>query len=128
MTYLLDTHTLLWYLRAPAGLPIRILDLIEDENATLAVSLITPWEIAIKTAAGRLHAADILDDFESILARGRFNLVTPSLSQVIRSGRMPRYHRDPFDRLLAAQSLDLGWSLLSQDTAFDAYGVRRIWE
>jgi len=46
---------------------------------------------------------------------------------VIRSGRLPWYHRDPFDRLLAAQTLELGWSLLSKDAVFDAYGVRRLW-
>lgn len=128
MTYLLDTHTLIWFLRRPEGLPGRIRELIEDPATSLAVSLATPWEISIKTAMGRLDATDILDDFDSILIRGRINLAIPTLSQVIRSGRMPLYHSDPFDRLLASQSLDLGWSLLSKDNVFDAYGVRRLWD
>ena len=66
-------------------------------------------------------------DFDSILLRGRFNLLTPTVEHVIRSARLPWYHRDPFDRLLVAQSLELGWSLLSKDEILDAYGVRRIW-
>lgn len=128
MTYLLDTHTLIWFLRSPDGLPTRIRELIEDPESVLAVSLATPWEISIKVGIGRLDAQDILDDFESILAQGGFNLLAPTIAQVIRSGQMPLYHRDPFDRLLAAQSLDLGWTLVSKDRIFDAYGVRRIWK
>jgi PIN domain nuclease of toxin-antitoxin system len=127
MTYLLDTHALIWFLRSPASLPTGIRKLIEDPASTLAVSLATPWEMSIKTSIGRLDAADIVDDFELIMTRGRFNLVAPTVVQVIRSGRLPWYHRDPFDRLLAAQTLELGWSLLSKDTVFDAYGVRRLW-
>jgi PIN domain nuclease of toxin-antitoxin system len=83
--------------------------------------------MSIKTSIGKLDAADILDDFDSIVARGRFNLLVPTAAQAIRSGRLPWYHRDPFDRLIAAQTLELGWSLLSKDTVFDAYGVRRLW-
>jgi PIN domain nuclease of toxin-antitoxin system len=127
MTYLLDTHTLIWFLRRPGALPATVRALIEDSDSTLAVSLATPWEMSIKTSIGKLDAADIIDDFDSIMARGRFNLLLPTVSHVIRSGRLPWYHKDPFDRLLAAQTLELGWSLLSKDAVFDAYGVRRLW-
>ena len=128
MTYLLDTHTFLWFLRKPSSLPSRVRKLVESSSTTLAVSLATPWEISIKTSAGKLDAADIVKDFESILMHGRFNLTMPTLAQVVRSGSLPWYHRDPFDRLIAAQTLELGWSLLSKDLIFDAYGVRRIWD
>jgi PIN domain nuclease of toxin-antitoxin system len=127
VTYLLDTHALIWFLRSPELLPMTIRKLIEDPASTLAVSLATPWEMAIRTSIGRLDAADILDDFESILTRGQFSLLVPTVVQVIRSGRLPWYHHDPFDRLLVAQTLELGWSLLSKDAVFDAYGVRRLW-
>jgi len=128
MTYLLDTHTLIWFLRTPAFLPAGVRSLIEDEESTLAVSLATPWEMSIKTSIGKLRAADILDDFESIMTRGRFNLLVPTVEHVITGGRLPWFHRDPFDRLLAAQAMELGFSLLSKDVVFDAYGVRRIWK
>lgn len=127
MTYLLDTHTLIWFLRTPDGLPKGVRALLEDDATTLAVSLATPWEISIKTAIGRLDAQDILDDFDSILVRGGFNLAVPTVEHVIRSGRLPWFHRDPFDRLLATQSMEMGWTLLSKDQVFDAYGVRRLW-
>jgi len=121
MTYLLDTHTLIWFLRIPASLPARVRSLIEDRATTLAVSLATPWEISIKTSAGGLDAADILNDVESILSRGRLNLLTPTLAQVVHSGSLPWYHRDPSDRLIASQAIVLGWSLLSK-----GYDLRRL--
>ncbi len=52
----------------------------------------------------------------------------PTLAQVVHSGSLAWFHRDPFDRLIAAQTLELGWSLLSKDVIFDAYGVHRIWD
>lgn len=127
MTYLLDTHTLIWFLRTPAGLPPGVRQLLEDEGSTLTLSIATPWEMSIKTSIGRLDAKDILDDFDSILVRGRFNLATPTAGQAIRSARLPWYHRDPFDRLIAVQSLESGWTLLSKDRIFDVYQVRRYW-
>jgi PIN domain nuclease of toxin-antitoxin system len=127
MTYLLDTHTFIWFLRSPRALPVRVRELIQDGTSVLAVSLATPWEMSIKCAIRRLDADDILDDFESIMIRGNFQLLLPTVAHVIRSGRFPYFHRDPFDRLIAAQTLELGWTLLSKDVVFDAYGVRRVW-
>jgi PIN domain nuclease of toxin-antitoxin system len=127
MTYLLDTHTLIWFLRTPDGLPAGVRQLLEDESSTLAVSLATTWEMSIKTSIGKLDAQDILDDFDSILLRGKFNLALPTAGQTIRSARLPWFHRNPFDRLIVQQLLELGWTLLSKDRVFDAYGARRYW-
>ncbi len=127
MTYLLDTHTFLWFLESPSLLPLRTRELIENSALELAVSLVTPWEIAIKSATGKLDAEAILDDFDAIVERARLTLLVPTVAQVIRSGRLPAHHRDPFDRLLAAQAMEPGWTLLSKDAVFDAYGVRRLW-
>jgi len=127
MTYLFDTHTLLWLLRAPERLPLQVQKIAEDESANLVLSLATPWEMAIKTATGKLNAADILDDFEGVAVRGRFNILDTTIRQAIRGGLLPLHHRDPFDRLMIAQSLDLQIPLLSGDRIFDLYGVQRIW-
>lgn len=128
MTYLLDTHTFLWLLREPETLPDRVLRIASDRSETLALSLVTPWEIAIKVGAGRLDAAEILDDFERVVTLAGYTLVETTVRQVIRSGRLPLHHKDPFDRLLVAQALDLRIPLLSADTDLDLYGVRRVWE
>ena len=127
MTYLLDTHTFLWILGAPGALPARVQDIVKDRSATLLISIVTPWEISIKAALGKLDAARILDDFEAVMMQGGYTLLETTVRQVIRGGRLPFHHRDPFDRLLAAQALDLRIPLVSRDRVFDLYGVKRIW-
>ena len=127
MTYLLDTHILLWMLGDPDILPSRVQSITEDDSAILFLSIATPWEIAIKTASGKLNAVRILDDFEAVTARGRFTILETTVRQVIRAGMLPPHHRAPFDRLLAAQALDLGIPIVSRDRIFDRYGVQRIW-
>jgi PIN domain nuclease of toxin-antitoxin system len=127
MTYLLDTHTFIWILNTPELLPAGVQGIVEDRSATLLVSIATPWEMAIKVASGKLDAGDLLDDFEGAMTRGRFTLLDTAARQAIRAGFLPPHHRDPFDRLLAAQALDLRVPLISHDGIFDIYGVKRIW-
>jgi PIN domain nuclease of toxin-antitoxin system len=128
MNYLLDTHTFLWILNTPEMLPERAQGVVQDRSAILLISIATPWEMAIKVASGKLDAADILDNFEAAVTRGRFTILETTVRQAISSGSLPFYHRDPFDRLLAAQALNLGIPIVSRDRVFDLYGVRRIWE
>ena len=128
MTYLLDTHTFLWLLRAPEILPNLVRDIAADRSEVLVLSVVTPWEMAIKVTTGKLDAAEILDSFELVAARAGYSILETTIRQVIRGGRLPLHHRDPFDRLLAAQALDLHIPLLSRDRIFDLYGVNRIWD
>jgi PIN domain nuclease of toxin-antitoxin system len=128
MTYLLDTHTFLWLLREPETLPNRVLQIASDRSVALALSLVTPWEIAIKVGIGKLDAAEILDDFERVVTLAGYSVLETTVRQVIASGRLPLHHKDPFDRLLIAQAMDLRIPLLSADTDFDLYGVKRIWD
>jgi PIN domain nuclease of toxin-antitoxin system len=87
-----------------------------------------PWELAIKTNNGRIDAARILADFDRLSSSAGYELLNTRPSQAIRAGLLPLHHKDPFDRLLAAQALELGIPLLSRDGIFDLYGVRRIWD
>jgi PIN domain nuclease of toxin-antitoxin system len=124
MKYLLDTHTLLWALEAPESLPDSVRGILEDPSSSLLISIATPWELAIKTHSGKLDARALLDQFEQLSG---YDLLETKASQVIRAGFLPDVHRDPFDRLLAAQAIDMGLTLLSRDSIFDRYGVKRIW-
>lgn len=128
MTYLLDTHALLWALRSPETLPLRVREALGDGSAIFLISVVTPWEMSIKSALGKLDAAEILDNFEGLLDRGGFTLLETRVRHAVASGRLPLFHRDPFDRLLAAQALDLRIPIVSRDPVFDLYGVKRIWE
>jgi PIN domain nuclease of toxin-antitoxin system len=127
MKYLLDTHTYLWYRSSPGVLPRTILRLVTDTSHEILISIATPWELAIKTGIGKLNAAGLLVDFESRETAAGFVFAGITATQAIRSGLLPPHHKDPFDRLLAAQALDLRIPLVSRDPIFDLYGVKRIW-
>lgn len=128
MTYLLDTHTFLWILQTPKVLPASVLSICENRSVNMVVSIVTPWEMAIKSAIGKLDAGHILDNFEAYLTQGGYSMLETTAHHVIRAGRLPSHHRDPFHRLLAAQALDLRIPLISRDRVFDLYGVKRIWD
>jgi PIN domain nuclease of toxin-antitoxin system len=75
-----------------------------------------------------LNAAGLLVDFENRETSAGFVFTGITTTQAIRSGLLPLHHKDPFDRLLAAQALDLRIPLVSRDPVFDLYGVKRIWD
>jgi PIN domain nuclease of toxin-antitoxin system len=128
MTFLLDTHTFLWLLREPEKLPSSVRAIAEEPSNALALSVVTPWEMAIKANLGKLDACEILDNFERLVALAGYSILETTIDHVIRGGRLPLHHRDLFDRLLAAQALELRLPLVSGNEAFDWYGVHRIWD
>jgi PIN domain nuclease of toxin-antitoxin system len=128
MKFLLDTHTFLWAIRSPEEIPDHVKTILTDPTSELLISIVIPWEIAIKSGIGKLrNTLDLLDDFESRVSAGGFRILETSIGQVIRSGRLPPHHKDPFDRLLISQALDLGVPIISCDDMFDRYGVTRVW-
>jgi PIN domain nuclease of toxin-antitoxin system len=127
MKFLVDTHTLLWALRFPEELSDAARNVLSDSSAELLVSIAVPWEMAIKSGTGKLNTADILDDFDSLMEAAGYRMLDTSTKHVIQSGKLPLHHKDPFDRLLAAQALDLRIPIISCDELLDRYGVRRVW-
>ena len=127
MKYLLDTHTYLWYRSAPELLPAVVFHLIVDPSHDMLISVVTPWELAIKTGIGKLSVNELLVDFEKRETAAGFAIEGITTSQAIRGGLLPLHHRDPFDRLLAAQALDLNVPIISRDRIFALYGVQRVW-
>jgi PIN domain nuclease of toxin-antitoxin system len=127
MRYLLDTHALLWWLSTPELLPPSLRYLLDDRSNELLLSIVTPWELAIKSNTGKLDAGQILRDIESGQLKGDVEILLAQVSHVIRAGMLPLHHRDPFDRLLTAQALELAIPIVSRDRIFDRYGVQRIW-
>lgn len=128
MKFLVDTHTLLWALRFPEELSERARNILSDPSAELLVSIAVPWEMAIKSGTGKLNSADILDDFDRLMDEAGYRMLDTSTKHAIQSGRLPLHHKDPFDRLLTAQALDLGIPIISCDELLDLYGVHRIWQ
>jgi len=128
MRFLFDTHTYLWFRSAPQRLPVRAFDVLTDSSREGLISIVVPWEIAIKTKTGKLDGAAVLLGFEARETAAGFVFLPPTIAQVVMSGLLPSHHRDPFDRLLIAQALDLRIPIVSIDRTFDLYGVQRIWD
>lgn len=129
MRLLLDTHVLLWWWGEPSRLSPRVLALLRDPRNEILVSAASAWEIATKHRIGKLPAGGrIIAQWTERLAPDRFQELPISAAQALRAGSLPGGHRDPFDRMLAAQSLLEGLPLASADPALSALGAERIWE
>ncbi len=125
---LLDTHALLWLITDDSRLSEVAKEAYLTLDAPVSLSLASVWEIAIKVSLGKLAVAEPL---ETLLPRelreNAIRLLPIEMDHCLKVARLPFHHRDPFDRLIAAQALHEGLPLLSRDPAFDAYGVERIW-
>ncbi len=128
MRLLLDTHALLWTLNQPDRLSQKAVAAILDPDSELVVSVASAFEIATKFRIGKLReAAALLNDYEGSLREMNAVQLSISSRHALLSGSLPGSHKDPFDRLLAAQSLLEGLTLVSADPAFDAFGIQRFW-
>ena len=127
MRVLLDTHAFLWFIADDARLSARAREAIAGADEAF-VSLATCWEIAIKVSIGKLTLSAPVDRFLPLhLADNGFQLLPIELGHVTRVATLPWHHRDPFDRVLVAQSLDETLTVASADPIFRKYGVKRVW-
>ena len=128
MRLLVDTHTVLWYAFGNSALSALARGLIDDPANVKFLSIATPWEVGIKVSSGKLTVAKPVDVFFADQMRLLpLQLLPITLAHVARVAILPFHHRDPFDRLLIAQSLVEGIPIVSVDTKLDAYGVTRLW-
>ncbi len=124
---LLDTHAFLWFITDDSRLTARARDAISSAEQAL-VSVASCWEIAIKASLGRLTLSAPPERLlAEQLAENSFDLLHIELAHVSGVAALPWHHRDPFDRLLAAQALDEKLPIASSDAIFKKYGVKRLW-
>jgi len=124
MKLLLDTHVVLWSATDPDRLTPEARAALEDGTHEALVSIVTAWEIALKQSLGTLDLAKPAEQWlPEVLKRTGYEVAELTLSSALRVRGLAWHHRDPFDRLLIAQALDQGYTLVSRDSAFDAYGV-----
>lgn len=125
---LLDTHALLWWVEDAPQLSAKAREQIADASRPCFVSVASCWEMAIKSSLGKLRLALPVGDYVSQhVAENGFRLLSISLEHAAFVESLPFHHRDPFDRLLVAQGVCEDLLLVSADSAFDAYGVSRLW-
>lgn len=129
MRLLLDTHVLWWVLSDPRQLPPAVRSAIDDPRVVLLVSSATPWELSTKHRIGKFaDAGALLDSFSEQLERLGVVEVPMTSRHGLLAGRLEWDHRDPFDRMLAAQSIVEGARLVTSDPAFSTLpGVDILW-
>lgn len=129
MRLLLDTHTLLWFWWDDPRLSPRAKESILTPRNQVFVSRAVPREVAIKVSLKKLDIGGPYDGFfaQQMLRSGLRYLEIQDV-HLATVAVLPFHHRDPFDQIMIAQSLVSDLSMVSGDTAFDTYGVKRIWD
>lgn len=127
--YLFDTHALVWWWTGDKALPAAVArEIANDENAVF-VSAVSAWEIATKCRIGRWQAAaPILESFEQLASADGFGELTVSVCNGLLAGSLPGEHRDPFDRMIAAQAIQDQLTVLTRDPALAQLGCATFWQ
>jgi len=124
---LLDTHAFLWFVAGDERLSRRARRAMEAEGAELVLSAAVVWEMAIKAGLGRLVLPTTVEDYVMEKMAEGFTMLPIDWPHAAAVERLPLHHRDPFDRVLAAQALQEKLPLVSSDPVFRSYGVRVVW-
>ena len=126
--YLLDTHTLLWFISEDKKLSDGARQLILDSSSEIFLSIASLWEIAIKVNIGKLALDEPFEQlFPKELHFHKIRILDITIDNLVQLTTLPSHHRDPFDRLIIAQALDEKIPIISVNTRFDRYGVNREW-
>lgn len=125
--YLIDTHILLWWMFNDPKLDETSQNIIKDHQNQILVSSASAWEIATKYRIGKLpEAKELLEHYEEILMQARFLELSITTAYALRAGLLPITHRDPFDRMIIAQSELEQIPVITHDPAFQTGLIQTI--
>jgi PIN domain nuclease of toxin-antitoxin system len=128
MNYLLDTHTFLWFINDDTSLSSTAKALIEVPENTIYLSVASIWEMAIKVSLDKLEMPSPFPDFiDEQLDENTIVLLNIRTVHTGIVATLPFHHRDPFDRLIIAQSKVEDIPIIGKDAIFDDYGIKRLW-
>ncbi len=129
MKLLFDTHAFIWWDSDPSKLPPNVLALCRDRNNQIILSVASAWEMQIKIQLGKLKLniplADVIENQQNT---NGIELLPVTLSRVLALDSLPYHHKDPFDRLLIAQTISEGALLISGDSVFVNYSIQLVWQ
>jgi PIN domain nuclease of toxin-antitoxin system len=128
MSFLLDTHAFLWWVTADPRLSASAKAVLDDGRVRRCVSSVTAFEIANKFRIGKLEfAREIIEHFDAALDDAGFEKLAVTTTHALLAGQMRSDHKDPFDRMLAAQARLETLILVTIDQAFDDFDIERLW-
>lgn len=127
MKLLADTHAFLWFVAGDRRLSAAARRAMEDDDNQWWLSTASVWEMSIKASLGRLTLPASVHDYVSDKVSHGLRVLSIDWPHAAGVERLPFHHRDPFDRLIAAQALTDDLALVTRDSTFREYGVRVIW-
>ncbi|MGO9174464.1 MAG: type II toxin-antitoxin system VapC family toxin [Rhodomicrobium sp.] len=128
MRVLLDTHALLWWLLADRRLSANALAVLAQAGNSIAVSPASGWEISTKFRVGKLAVPrPLAEDLETVASQKGWTVLPVTMGHAQLAGLLKGNHKDPFDRMLAAQSLMENMPLITNDPAFAEFQVNTLW-
>jgi len=128
MKFLLDTHTLIWAATLDDQLSVKAKQIILDCNNKLFLSVASIWEMSIKASIGKLILQQPLEQIiNEQIQINSIHILNIESAHALGVASLPWHHRDPFDRLLIAQSEIEKLTILGCDTVMDSYGISRSW-
>ncbi len=127
MKVLLDTHTLIWFLNGDKNISLRAIELIEDTKNIKFISIASIWEIAIKISIDKLRFENGFEAFLNLIIDSGFEILPINFDHVLTVSRLEFIHRDPFDRLIIAQSKNESIPIITIDDKIKLYQVKTIW-
>jgi len=127
MQYLLDTHTLLWFLEDDSQLPGKVSNEITNIDNKCYVSIASLWEIAIKINLGKLSIKFSFEKFASFLSDNDIEVLPIAFDHLIQLSSLEQHHKDPFDRIIIAQGMVENLTILTKDQYFPDYPVKTMW-
>ena len=128
MNYLLDTHTVLWFITDDNKLPQKAKELIQNLDNICFVSIASFWEIAIKYALGKLQLTVDLEEIFTIIEDSNLETLPITKKHILRSSKLSFHHRDPFDRLIIAQADHEKLTIITKDKQFLNYEIKTEWK
>jgi PIN domain nuclease of toxin-antitoxin system len=124
---LLDTHTLIWYINGDTELSQSARAAIEADNTINFVSIASLWEMAIKISLNKLELKTPFNQISRQIAENGFEVLPVTSEDTLTVSTLPFHHRDPFDRIIIAQSFNNGLTLISRDKNINLYKAKVLW-
>ena len=127
MELLLDTHTFIWYINGDKKLPVKVKKAITNIQNTCFISIASVWEIAIKHTLGKLELASDFNKIAGFMEENDIQILPIELEHIQQLLRLKYHHRDPFDRIIIAQSITEGLTIITKDEQFEPYKAVLFW-
>jgi PIN domain nuclease of toxin-antitoxin system len=128
MNVLLDTHTFIWYIEGNAKLTQKARDVIEISGDKIYLSIISLWEIEIKTGKKQLTLQNEFDDLLDVLNSLEIEILTIAFADTQIYKNLPLHHGDPFDRMIISQAINNGLTIIGCDQSFNDYPIQVLWK